>query len=53
MTEPQPRIRILSPLFWAAMIFCWLCFAAAGYVALTAIRGHAPPPALGGHSHPR
>jgi hypothetical protein len=36
----EPRVRILSPLFWAAMVFCLACFAGAAYVALTAV--HAP-----------
>jgi hypothetical protein len=36
----EPRARILSPLFWAAMVFCLACFAGAAYVALTAV--HAP-----------
>ena len=53
MTDLEPRVRILSPLFWVAMIFCLLCYAGAGYVALTAIHGHAPTPALGGHLRPR
>jgi hypothetical protein len=46
----EPRLRILSPLFWAAMVFCLICFAAAAYVGLTAAR---PPVALGLHSRPR
>jgi hypothetical protein len=36
MSDDKPR-PILSPLFWAAMVFCLACFAGAAYVALTAI----------------
>ena len=43
MTDEKQR-PVLSPLFWAAMIFCLLCFAGAGYVALTAVRGPGRPP---------
>ena len=38
MTDPESRIRVLSPLFWAAMLFCLLCFTGAGFIALTAVR---------------
>ena len=40
MTDDKPR-PVLSPLFWAAMVFCLLCFAGAGWVVLTAL--HPPP----------
>jgi hypothetical protein len=43
MTDEKPR-SVLSPLFWAAMVFCLLCFAGAAYVAMTAVRGHERPP---------
>ena len=43
MSDDKSR-PVLSPLFWVAMVFCLLCFAAAAYVGLTAVRGHARPP---------
>ena len=52
--EPERPIRLLSPLFWAAMIFCLLCFVGAGYVTLSALhRAEHRSTALGDHPHPR
>ena len=48
--DSERPIRLLSPLFWAAMVFCLLCFAGAGYVTHIAFHG---PAALGGHLRPR
>ncbi len=46
----EPRVRILSPLFWAAMVFCLACFGGAAYVALAPVHR---PAALGVHPRPR
>jgi hypothetical protein len=43
MSDEKPR-SVLSPMFWAAMVFCLVCFAGAAYVAMSAVGGHATAP---------